>query len=302
LELEPHRDLLRLIAGVQEAPRGLETPATIFAAIDRAVGVRSGALLLPDHADSVFSPWVLRNVGPTTEHRLRPPFELIAQTATDSDTVSPQLLAPYVSLQDRDNLDHGVLTPFVYAGTAHGLLVVFDSPYSVYRDKLELMLAAVADRCAVLLARTRTGIFSSTRQVIPLEQSEFLQAAQQLSDKTSQTGMALTCIVVRYWNAIDLICEQHAELDRRRVVQDLEAVLTATFAGVAALTQTKDGRLAALMVRGRAPDHELLEHQLATLLGRLFPSLEDQAAIRLEALSAGTESGEFAAELAAKLT
>ncbi|GEM_PF-3534612 len=302
-DLAPHHDLRGLIQGIQDAGRGIETPATLFAAVDAAINIRSGALLLPDHTASVFAPWVIRNIGPTTEHRLRPPFEVFASYDVDSGVADPHILDPYVSLHDRDNLDHAVVVPLIYDGTIHGVLLIIDSPYCEHnRDKLELMLSSIADRGAVILLRNRGNVFAATRQVIPLENSGFFEAAGHLAVQANHTGMQLSCVILDLARGIDIVCAKHKDLDRRRVQQDIESVITAMFAGLAVLTRSADGRIAALMLQTRLLDRELFEQQLRAQLARLLPSLEDEHAFELETLSAGEPTEGFLTTLTEKLT
>ncbi len=274
----------------------------LFDAIDQAVGIRSGALLLPDHTDSVFAPWVARGIGATTAHRLRPPFELFRANEVEG-LIDPQLLAPYVSLHARDTLEEAVVIPLIYDETVHGVLAVFESPYSTFdREKLELMLASVADRCAILLMRTRSNLFASMKQVVLLDDEKFFEAGAHLLEQAKQTRMILNCVLLDYKNATEALSERYPGLNRRRARKDIEAVLTAMFAGLAALTCRPGDRIGALMLQSRAVDSELLQRQLTAQLDKLFPTLEDRDAIEITCFTNKLADEQFLPRLRQELT
>jgi len=250
----------------------------------------------------VFAPWVSRGIGPTTEHRLRPPFELFGANAVEG-IIDPQLLAPYVSLHARDALEDAVVTPLIYDETVHGVLVVLESPYSASdREKLELMLASVADRCAILLMRTRSNLFASMKQVILLDDDKFFEAGEHLLEQATAARMVLNCVMLEYRHATEALCNRYPELNERRASKDIEAVLTAMFAGLAALTCRPGDRVAALMLQNRSIDRELLQRQVAAQMDKLFPSLEDRDAIEISTFTNELGGEQFLTRLRQELS
>ncbi len=270
----------------------MTAPLRLFARFRKSLGIKKGALLLPDPDGAYFSPWSSIGFDRTTEHRMR-----IPESRVPAQEEVPELseFRPFFSVREFSMLEEMYLYPFIRDNTAVALLLITDSPYlRKNRPYLSIICAAVSDPVSGLIYENREERMRSARYQAAFSLDELASHLEEL-EKGSRQGLQLVLLSAN--QAVGALVQEGEASDEYRIRQDVIRVVSAMVSGIANIADAGGGRILLALYDGGKSDLDLLLHQLSYQVGEIFPEIASLEKFSLETLPAPPAEGPIAEHL-----
>ena len=258
-----------LISSIHEAldsvGSGMVAPGRLFDALDSVLGVRSAALLLPEHNGEDLEIWTQTGMDPTLARTLRlSEHELNRLTGDAGLLVGPLPEDSSIAISSGKSTTAALLRVPRSGPVSCALLILDADVLSLPDPELRLVLVSLQHPIASIIRETRRELDLAPRSALKLELGrdddgivEFLPGEPE----------ALTAIPLR----IGLAPEVPPGIDALRVFDDVAHLLSAMVAGLGFIITAPPEQL--LILVPDSADPELVREQVKAMLVNWFSEL-----------------------------
>lgn len=295
LLIEPEIATNMILRELQSLPATIEAPAHVFGVLKRNLGIKKGALLLPDPDERLFVPWTVTGFDLTTQRHLHIP-EIDAKAFFPQFPFRLQYFSAdalprvrrYFSNREFSVLETVVLAPFCYDDRLLAILCIADTPFfrldrailSVVFSAFEKPVSELLYRCRdQRIARIQLPLLFSMDQLVPMAN----EAVSELPGKEPH----LLFFVFDPASAVEAIGRFTQDTDTYRIRQDFLRILNTLLAGLGRVFITPDNRMILMFAESvdetNHLDVELLIHQITNRMREVFgrEAMSDQIQYRI---------------------
>jgi len=273
-------DLSRLI--IEEAKalsNGVELPSRLFTTLRKRLSITKGALLLYDAVRLEYAPWASFGFDQTTLHRMRIPlganetFNALANGEPLNVTDPGQRAAfqPFFSSREFSNLQHIVLSPYIFEDTLVGVLIVAEMRHPFSRpEELLWCLKTVAGDVAPLLQRARGFLMKWNQARANRAPTTPEDQVARILGSPALRGKRLLFLSLALAPYIRAVAEENEDLDLFRLREDVRSLLDAFLADLGEAIMLPAGALLVSLQGVQRDDVPLFIHQLRYFLDTRF--------------------------------
>ena len=273
-------DLSRLI--IEEAKalsNGVELPSRLFTTLRKRLSITKGALLLYDAVRLEYAPWASFGFDQTTLHRMRIPlganetFNALANGEPLNVTDPGQRAAfqPFFSSREFSNLEHIVLSPYIFEDTLVGVLIVAEMRHPFSRpEELLWCLKTVAGDVAPLLQRARGFLMKWNQARANRAPTTPEDQVARILGSPALRGKRLLFLSLALAPYIRAVAEENEDLDLFRLREDVRSLLDAFLADLGEAIMLPAGALLVSLQGVQRDDVPLFIHQLRYFLDTRF--------------------------------
>ncbi len=258
---------------------GVELPSRLFTTLRKRLSITKGALLLYDAVRLEYAPWASFGFDQTTLHRMRIPlganetFNALANGEPLNVTDPGQRAAfqPFFSSREFSNLEHMILSPYIFEDALVGVLVVTEIRHPFSRpEELLSCLKTVAGDVAPLLQRARGFLMKWNQARANRAPTTPEDQVARILGSPALRGKRLLFLSLALAPYIRAIAEENEDLDLFRLREDVRSLLDAFLADLGEAIMLPAGALLVSLQGLQRDEVPLFIHQLRYFLDSRF--------------------------------